>query len=168
MGNKSIWIAGALMVFIGLLFASRVNEKNYPTKPTSTSSAVLAVATGIPLKHESDIIHKFITLVDSKKITEAVEMMSDEITQNEYIKQTWGIQFRAMKSVKVISIDTSLLEDWTNTRHTYQVTLDVKMDPSSVSGPIPYYGYENGTNIRFISLIKSGKNWKIEGIATGP
>ena len=69
------------MVFIGLLFASRVNEKNYPTKPTSTSSAVLAVATGIPLKHESDIIHKFITLVDSKKITEAVEMMSDEITQ---------------------------------------------------------------------------------------
>ncbi len=42
------------------------------------------------------------------------------------------------------------------------------MDPSSANAPIPYYGYETGENIRFITLVKENKLWKIDEIATGP
>lgn len=160
MGNKSIWIAGALMMFIGLLFASRVNEKNYPTRRAITPSAALSVATGIPLQQETDILHRFFSLVDEKKIVEAVGMTNDG--------QEWVAQLNAMDSVKILSIDTSLLGDWTTQRHTYKVTLEMRMNASSANSPIPYYGYKNGVNIRFISLVKSGTIWKIESIATGP
>lgn len=168
MGNKSIWIAGALVMFIGLLFASRVNEKNYPTKPPIISGTVLSVATGVPLQQETEVVHRFFSSIQHRQIAKAIGMMDEEMTQDEKVKKAWEDQFNAMESVEVISIDTSLLEDWTGTRHTYKVMLEIKMDPSSVNSQIPYYGYENGINIRYISLIKSGTIWKVGGIATGP
>ncbi len=58
--------------------------------------------------------------------------------------------------------------DWTEAKHTYKVTLDVSMNPTSANAPIPYYGWENGQNIRWVSLENAGNLWKIQGIATGP
>jgi hypothetical protein len=48
------------------------------------------------------------------------------------------------------------------------VTFDVTMDPSSANGPIPYYGYDQGENVRFVTIVKEGNQWKVEGLATGP
>lgn len=73
-----------------------------------------------------------------------------------------------MKTVKVKKIEETMKEDWTENRHEYMVTLDVVMDPSSAGGPIPYYGFENGENVRFVGLVKEGNQWKVEGLATGP
>lgn len=168
MGNRSIWIAGALMLFIGLLFASRVNEKNYPTKSSIPSGTVLSIVTGMPLQQEIEILRQFFFLIQQHQTTKAIEMMSEATIQDEKGKRAWEKQLNAIESVKVISIDTSLLGEWTNTQHTYRVTLEMQIYPSSINGTIPYYGYENGTNIRFISLVKSGEYWKIEGISTGP
>jgi len=42
------------------------------------------------------------------------------------------------------------------------------IDSSAANAPIPYYGYENGQNTRFIPIIKENSLWKIDGIATGP
>jgi len=41
------------------------------------------------------------------------------------------------------------------------------MDESSKNALIPYYGYDQGTNTRFIVLVKEGGKWFIEAIATG-
>ena len=95
-------------------------------------------------------------------------MMSDAINKDDSQKQAWGVQLNAMKSVKTVSVEPSMQEEWSSTKHTYKVVLEISMDPASANAPIPYYGYENGRNIRLISLIKEGSLWKIEGIATGP
>lgn len=77
-------------------------------------------------------------------------------------------QFTAIDSMKVSKLEESSKGDWSETWHQYMATLNIEMDPSSANGPIPYYGYDKGENIRFINIIKEDSQWKIEGLATGP
>ena len=76
--------------------------------------------------------------------------------------------FNGFESVNVTKIASSMPEDWTANAHTYRVTLDVKMKPESANAAIPYFGYDNGVNTRFITLEKVGNLWKVNGISTGP
>jgi hypothetical protein len=46
--------------------------------------------------------------------------------------------------------------------------MDVIMKPESVNVIIPYYGWNNSENIRWVTLIQENNLWKINGIATGP
>jgi hypothetical protein len=122
----------------------------------------------VPLPQETDIINNFISFIDEGKASDAVMMMTSSIINDDGTKQAYGVQYAAMTSVKVKKIEESSKSDWTDSWHQYMLTLDVVMDPSSANGPIPYYGYENGENVRFLNLIKEGNLWKIEGLATGP
>jgi hypothetical protein len=33
---------------------------------------------------------------------------------------------------------------------------------------MPYFGWDNGTNTRWVELVKEEGLWKVQGIATGP
>lgn len=122
----------------------------------------------VPLPQEQDIINNFISFIDEGKASDAVMMMTSKIINDDSTKQAYGVQYAAMTSVKVKKIEESSRGDWTDTWHQYMITLDVVMDPSSANGPIPYYGYEQGENIRFLNLVKEGNQWKVEGLSTGP
>lgn len=123
---------------------------------------------GVPLPQDTDIINSFFSLIETKRPSDAVTMMTSKITGDDSQKQAWAVQFNAISSLKIISVEPSMKEEWTETKHTYQLTLDVTMNPSSANEPIPYFGWENGQNIRWVTLIKEGKMWRIEGLATGP
>jgi len=122
----------------------------------------------VPLPQETDIVNTFFQLIDEGKPDEAVMMMTSNITSDDSAKQAFGVQFNAMKSVKVVSIEEAVKENWTQTRHEYMITLDVLMDPSSANQPIPYYGFGKGSNVRFVTLVKEDGRWKFESISTGP
>jgi len=122
----------------------------------------------VPLPLDTDIINSFFGQIELKRPNDAVNMMASTIINNESQKQAWAVQFNAIKSIKILSAEPSMKEDWTETKHTYKTSLDVEMDPKSADEPIPYFGWENGKNFRWITLIKEGKMWRIEGIATGP
>ena len=125
--------------------------------------------TVVPLPQETDIVRNFFELINEGKVSDAVLMMSSANTSNDSNKQAWGVEFNAFKLLKVKSIESSMSEDWTADRHTYKVILDVQMKPEAASvQPIPNYGFENGENYRWVSIIKEGSLWKIEGLATGP
>jgi len=181
--NKNTILIGLLVItafVIGMVFLNKnnnqiINKLKNEVTPTSTSEANINLAptkksgnNTVPLPQEKDIINNFFQLIDEGKVSDAVMMMPSIITNNDSTKQAFGVQFSAMKSVKVIKIEESMKEDWTETRHQYMVTLDVVMDPSSAGGPIPYYGFERGENVRFVGLVKEGNQWKVEGMATGP
>jgi len=89
-------------------------------------------------------------------------------TTNDSERQAWAVQFAAFNYLQVLKIEKANESEWTDNKHTYKVTLDVIMKPESVDAPIPYYGYRNGQNTRFITLEKVGDIWKIAEIATGP
>lgn len=125
--------------------------------------------TAVPLPQETDIVRNFFNLINEGKPSDAVTMMSSANISNDSNKQMWGVEFNAFASVKVKSIESSMSEEWTADRHTYKVVLDVKMKPEAASvQPIPNYGFENGENYRWVTILKEGSLWKIEGLSTGP
>ena len=167
---KQFWnMYGWYFIFFGsifFVFKSHETPQEYLLPSPQTSSVASQTSVSLPL--ETDIIRTFFNLIAERRVSDAVSMMSESINKNDNQKQLWGVQLNAMKSVKIISIDSSLPEEWSTTRHTYKVTMNVTMDPNSANNHIPFYGYENGTNIRWVTLIKEENIWKIESIATGP
>lgn len=133
--------------------------------PTEQAMVLSPTKAKVPLPQESDIIRTFFELINEKKLADAVSMMSVEDNSE---KQAWAVQFNAFDSVKVLGAEPSAKEEWTETKHKYTVAVDVKMNSSSANAPIPYYGWENGENIRWISVEKIEGAWKIAEIATGP
>jgi hypothetical protein len=123
---------------------------------------------GVPLPLDTDIINSFFGQISLKRPSDAVTMMASSITNNDSIKQAWAVQFNAFNSLNVISVEPSMKDEWTQTKHTYKVILDVTMNPNSGGEAIPYFGWENGQNTRWINLVKEDKMWRVEGIATGP
>jgi hypothetical protein len=115
----------------------------------------------VPLPQQEDIVRNFFNLINEDKITEAVDMLSPEVISDESQKQAWGVQFNAFKKLIVKKIEPA-------GESNYKVTLDVEMKPEAANTIIPFYGYENGDNIRWIGLVKVDNLWRITGIATGP
>ena len=120
---------------------------------------------GVPLPTAEDIIRSFVSLVEAKRPSDAVTTM--KVTDDSE-KQAWAVQFNAINSMKFIKSEKANESEWTSTKQMYKVTLDVQMNPNSADAVIPYYGWDNGQNIRWITLEKVGKMWKISSIATGP
>jgi len=119
----------------------------------------------IPLPSDEDIIRNFVNLIEEGQADKAALMMK---TNNDAELQTWAVHFAAINSFKLLKIEKANEESWAENKHIYKVVLDVWMDPSSANAPIPYYGWQNGENTRWITLEKVGDVWKISEIATGP
>ncbi len=125
----------------------------------------------LPLSQDEEIIRNFVARIEEGKANEAAKMMKinqRNASQARSEFQAWAAQFAAITSFKLLKIEKASEDQWSETRHIYRVTFDVRMDPRSAKAPIPYYGWENGLNIRWIILEKEGNVWKIARIATSP
>jgi len=163
-------ITGGLIIIIllGILIFGKKNttKNNLPTKPTVNITEKIPSVTQ---ESETDIIKKFINLINDQKPSEAVIMMTPSITKDDLTKQAWGVEFNAFKKMAMTKIEPSMQSDWTENQHSYKVTLIVEMKPEAASSaPIPNYGFDNGENIRWIQIEKIGDKWQVAGISTGP
>jgi hypothetical protein len=122
----------------------------------------------VPLPQETDIVQNFFVLIGEKRPTDAVSMMSKSITDNDSEKQAWAVQFNAINSMKVVKIEPVSTNEWTNVQHIYKLTLDVTMKPESANAPIPNFGWSDGENIRWVTMVMENSLWKIKEISTGP
>lgn len=144
--------------------ASRIQngENVVSSKPVEKKEAV------VPLPQEEDIVRSFFEIINEQRPSDAVLMLNPKLTADDSNKQAWAVQFNAFKSLKVKDIESSIQSDWTEGSHTYKVTLIAEMKPESANAVIPYYGWDNGENTRWVSLEKVGNKWTIGGLATGP
>ena len=133
-----------------------------PNQPTSQPTSP------VPLSTEEDVIRNFFQLINEKRIPEAISMMTAEMAGDESSKQAWGVQFNDINSINVLKIEPSMKENWTENKHSYKLTVEVYVSSDAANAPIPYYGWQNGENTRWITLEKMGNVWKIAEIATGP
>lgn len=153
------------MVKIAVAITGYINGGNTgASENTDTGELQSSVST----LDDEQFIKNFFGLIENRKANDAVSLMTNKNTSDDSTKQAWGVQFNYMSSVKVVSIEVSTKDSWTSTSRQYKVVLDVSMDPDSADAPIPYYGYENGQNTRFINLINEDGAWRVDGIATGP
>lgn len=156
---KNFLLIGAVFLIIGGIYINlqTKTDNNTMTKQAASPTLIPTTAT-VPPPEESDIVRTFLNLISEKRPNEAVAMMT---VTDDPEKQAWAVQFNAIKSLKIISIEPSL-------PNSFKVVVDVKMDPASANTPIPFYGWDDGQNTRFINLEKVGNDWKISEIATGP
>jgi len=148
----------------GILLKNKITPKSSPIR-TETQLLPQEEAKSVPLPSDEDIIRNFVNLIDEGQADKAALMMK---TKDETELQTWAVHFNAINSFKLLKIEKASEENWTDNKHIYKVVLDVSMDPRSADAPIPYYGWQNGENTRWITLEKAGDIWKIAEIATGP
>ena len=135
-------------------FAVSVAQRIQKGENVAAPSATLTTQAAVGLPQGEDIVRNFFALINEGKISDAVNMLSSN-------NQAWNEQLAAFKKVSVKSIEPA-------GENMYKVVLDVEMKPESEQGPIPFYGYEKGENIRWVGVEKVDTLWKVTGIATGP
>jgi len=133
-----------------------------PTKKTQPTTVV-------PLPTGEDIVRTFFELIKEKRISEAVNMMTKINTENDATKQAWGVQFNSFSSLTINKTTPHNKEEWTNDKEFYRVDVTTQMKPESANAvPMPYYGWGDGQNTRWIEIVKENGLWKISGLGTGP
>lgn len=150
-------------------FASQVSNRINNNENVPVIGPTKKTENTVPLPQETDIARTFFNLIGEHKPSDAVMMMTPVNTNDDSAKQAWAVQFNAFESMSVKSIEPSMQEDWTETVHSYKVTLNVKMKPEAANAvPMPNYGWDNGENYRWVTLEKINSRWMVGGIATGP
>ncbi|OGG00026.1 hypothetical protein A2Y99_02195 [Candidatus Gottesmanbacteria bacterium RBG_13_37_7] len=94
--------------------------------------------------------------------------MSKQMTGDDSAKQIWGVQFNVIKSINILKVEPSMQENWSDSSHTYKITLEAYVSSDAANAPIPYYGWGDNPNIRWVELVKEDGLWKINNLATGP
>jgi hypothetical protein len=170
-------LAGAYVYLNFLKGEPAVVNKQIEDKVVATSSPTLMLipeelaspSANVPLISEEDIIRLFFELINEKRVPEAIAMMSPAIAPDDSTRQAWGVQFNDISSVRVQSIEPFWQDQWAENRHTYKVMLEVYVSPEAAKAAIPYYGWGDNPNVRWITIEKSqDKEWQIAAIATGP
>jgi hypothetical protein len=166
---RAVWWFAGVAVALGVTSACGSDSVGPLGTPSEASSRPTSGAPSSDApKSEEDVIREFFELVDQGRTADAVLAMSSSITGDDSVKQAWAVQLDAMLDVKVVALRASLPQDWTETHHSFRVLLDVRMDPASSTAPIPYYGYTDGENVRFVSVVEEDGAWRIDTIGTGP
>ena len=139
--RNSLGVTNEQEVALATAVAERVTKgENRVTTPTVTETKKDVVTETT----EKTTIESFFSAINQHKPSDAVAMLVSSLTADDSNKQAWGAQFNAFQSVTVTAMEGA----------------------SAV--PVPYYGWDNGSNIRWITLERVAGAWKIAGIATGP
>jgi hypothetical protein len=135
-----------LIIPILALLLSGCAKKAIVSSLPSAQSAVCDESKGCPVNTGESTVRTFLELISEKKIAQATEMMNS---------QGWSENFNSIKKLEIKKIEGN--------GNTFKVTLNLEVNKPGE------YNWENGENIRWITVIKDENNiWKIDSIATGP
>ena len=155
-----IVLAIILIIFvIGYPFLNPSSDKNKAVPSVSSEKQVTQPS-------QEDILRTFFSLINEKRIPEAIEMLSPTIVPDDTSKQAWGVQFNSFKNIEVTDIKKQA--EYEGSGEIYRIDLSVEVNAENANLPIPYYGWSNGQNVRWIEIVKENNLWKITRIATGP
>jgi len=153
-----VFVVPVIVLFLlGNLSRKQINNSPSPVPSSSTSSQ------NVPLPSKEDAVRTFCNLIDEGKITQAVSMMD---IKDDEVRQSWGVYLNNFSSFKLMNIKKSGVDE---TGNSFEADIDVKLKKNLTDLPIPNYGWENGVNKRWISVVDTGRGlYKISEIATGP
>jgi hypothetical protein len=110
--------------------------------------------------NQQQVVNTFFDDLSNKKYSEAIAMMD----ANDETKQGWSTNFATIESLKVNKIEEAFKEEWTPTRQTYKLDLDVQVKPEGLK-----IGWENGKNFRWVTVQKGvSGSWMIHELANNP
>jgi hypothetical protein len=109
---------------------------------------------------QEKIASQFFDYLAGKKIQEAIAMMD----ANDDTKQGWAVNFNTIESLKVNKIEEAFKEEWTPSRQTFKMELEVRVNSEGEQ-----MGWENGKNFRWVTLEKNASGvWVVHELANNP
>lgn len=121
----------------------------------------------VPLPTAQDTIQVFFNLINEQKGEEAIGMMTENMKGEDDTKKVWLAHFKAIKGLEVVEITPYDEQSWDDNTRVYQISLNVTVSEEAKDEPIPYYGWGENPNLRWISLERQNSTWQIAAIATG-
>ncbi len=159
-----------LIMILSLGLTACVNPEAEKTKLNVNNNFEENIDKTVPMPNGEDVVRLFFSLINEKRLNEALDMMSGDNLDTENEKQAWAVQFNSFDSIQVNSIEKIDEENWTENFQVYKVSIETKMNDSFADEVIPYFGWnKNGINTRWVIIKKDKENnpWKIIEIATG-
>ena len=154
-----ILVVLAAVTLSGGVFWFTRQSKSLPeqtVKPSSVSEETQNLNENVvPPPTEEDVINLFFNLINEKRVDEALTMMSPAKGED------WRPYLEGFEKVQLLEVEKTEFGS-------FRVLLEVKMKSSSEQEPIPFFGYVDGQNTKFVNLEKENGTWKVKGIATGP
>jgi hypothetical protein len=114
-------------------------------------------------------IEEFWTLVNARDFDEALKVLGPSLVGSSEGRAAWRRQLDAIRSVHVRDIEPADTAAWTPRLQKFKAVLDVIVAPAAANAPIPFYGWGDNPNVRWIAVERSSAGaWLITAIATGP
>ena len=125
------------------------------TNPTPLQDEPEAVG-----KSQQAVAESFLQKLSNRDIDGALKMLDMSMDT----KQSWGVNFYNIESLKVNKIEEAFTDEWTGSRQVFKVELDAKVKPSGLN-----MGWVQGKNFRWITLKKNAAGtWMVGEIANNP
>jgi hypothetical protein len=132
------------------------------------ATALTAPAIAEPAANQVAAIQEFFASIDEGRAKDAIAMMNPDLLPDPETREAWRRQFSVIRSIGLVDV-VEVASGVEVACVTYKVTLDVRLDPGAASEPIPYYGWDENLNVRWIMLCPGGNEaWLISSLATGP
>ncbi|MBE3126781.1 MAG: hypothetical protein IMZ56_00665 [Candidatus Atribacteria bacterium] len=112
---------------------------------------------------EENFIYDFFEAVDQKNFKQVFSMMDENFAGDKNMQEMWKANFSSLEKIKVIRVYPEEEQKWPNHQPLYEVNIYTISKPGS-----PYCGWDEGRNIRWITVATEEDNLKIVSIATGP
>ncbi len=118
---------------------------------------------GIPKVSQSanqiEVVRKFFDYLSEKNVDEALKMMD----ANADTKQGWGVNFNTIQALKIKNMEPVYEEEWTSVRQVFKADLEIKSTDAGEQ-----YGWNQGINMRWVTVEKNGDTWLIHELANNP
>jgi hypothetical protein len=116
------------------------------------------------------VIRAFWALVDRDQAAAAVAMLDPSAAPDEATRAAWRDNFESIDAVQVSGVVPWEQGAWAAGTERYQVTLAIRTKPDDPTRtpPVPHYGWQDGSNLRWMEIRMTGVTGLVASIATGP
>ncbi len=115
-------------------------------------------------------MRRFFELIGRHQAASAAAMLSPGAAQGPADRALWKKNFESVKSMRISSLSPWSQNEWTPAEQRFKVGLQVATNPDDPKNPppMPHYGWEDGSNTRWVTVKWVKDQWSIAQIATGP
>lgn len=111
-----------------------------------------------------DAVRAFFNLIDEGRVDEAVGVLSSRAVKTDEQKQSWGVKFNSIESLRIKGISAWEKKSWKENAEIYKVVAEVEIKPGKRS-----FDWEEGENTKWVVMVKNEEgSWEIDSIASEP
>jgi len=162
--QKNEFVVALFIVFVistGVIYFRYL--KDFDTAKVSARSTVIMEEKTGPKPNDTYVVRNFFTLTDDGKVDEALDIIVSTIGPDSNIRDAWAVGLKNMYYIKVRTLDGFQSNLWTESKHRYLLRLDVQLKDPAVPTT-----WQNGENVRYVTVSKIGDLWKISEINQTP